>query len=165
MVHAAAASRPSAASKAPTSHPPFAKMIVEAISSLKERGGSSRQAILKYIKTHYNVDEKVAETNVRRLLVSATAAGNLIQVKGAGASGSFRVSHKEENKSAPRRKSSHVVPKTANTSKKAAPTKEKLAGLKAPKKMSGKSGKVSKPKKLKKPVAKRTPKKSTVGKK
>ena len=30
-------------------HPPYAVMIAAAIKALKERGGSSRQAILKYI--------------------------------------------------------------------------------------------------------------------
>ena len=30
-------------------------MIRKAITELKERGGSSRQAILKYLQTHYNL--------------------------------------------------------------------------------------------------------------
>ena len=32
--------------KAPASHPKYSEMVSQAISSLKERGGSSRQAIL-----------------------------------------------------------------------------------------------------------------------
>ncbi|VDM24232.1 unnamed protein product, partial [Hydatigera taeniaeformis] len=97
MVAAApSASKASKVVKASASHPPFAKMIIEAIVALKEKGGSSRQAILKYIKSHYKVDERVAEVNVRRVLVSATASGKLIRVKGAGASGSFKVAYKAE---------------------------------------------------------------------
>jgi hypothetical protein len=35
--------------KKPSAHPKYSEMVGKAISALKERGGSSRQAILKYI--------------------------------------------------------------------------------------------------------------------
>ena len=35
--------------KKPTAHPKDSEMVGKAIAALKERGGSSRQAILKYI--------------------------------------------------------------------------------------------------------------------
>ncbi|MCL4147000.1 UNVERIFIED_CONTAM: hypothetical protein GTU68_038295, partial [Idotea baltica] len=35
-------------------------MIAAAIGALKERSGSSRQAIVKYIVANYKVDEKMA---------------------------------------------------------------------------------------------------------
>ena len=35
--------------KKPAAHPKYSKMVGKAIAALKERGGCSRQAILKYI--------------------------------------------------------------------------------------------------------------------
>jgi hypothetical protein len=42
--------------KAPASHPAFKDMIVAAIAAQKERNGSSRAAILKYVMSNYKVD-------------------------------------------------------------------------------------------------------------
>ena len=41
--------------KAPPAHPTYIVMVAEAIGSLKERGGSSRSAILKYILKNFKV--------------------------------------------------------------------------------------------------------------
>ena len=47
--------------RAKPSHPPTSEMVNNAIKGLKERGGSSLQAIKKYIAANYKVDaEKVA---------------------------------------------------------------------------------------------------------
>lgn len=160
MVSAAAPSA-SAASKAkkaktPASHPPFLKMIIEAITALKERGGSSRQAILKYIKSHYKIEDKIAEVNLRRVLVSAATSGKIIRVKGVGASGSFKLPPKGEKESDKPKKS--TKPKTAKATKKpATPKKEKSAAK--PKKTSAAKPKKSPTKKAeKKPPAAKKPK-------
>ena len=42
--------------KAKPSHPPTSEMVNTAIKTLKERGGSSLQAIKKYIAANYKVD-------------------------------------------------------------------------------------------------------------
>jgi histone H1/5 len=42
--------------KKPSAHPKYSEMVGKAISALKERGGSSRQAILKYIMA--NLEKK-----------------------------------------------------------------------------------------------------------
>merc|ERR1711902_121839 len=42
--------------KAPAAHPKYSVMIAAAITALKDRTGSSRQAILKYICANYKVD-------------------------------------------------------------------------------------------------------------
>jgi hypothetical protein len=39
--------------KKPAAHPKYSEMVDKAISALKERGGSSRQAILKYISRRH----------------------------------------------------------------------------------------------------------------
>ncbi|KAL0429537.1 UNVERIFIED_CONTAM: Histone H1 [Sesamum radiatum] len=50
---AAAAANPTPAQPPVHIHPPYAEMITAAIAALKERNGSSKRAIAKYIETHY----------------------------------------------------------------------------------------------------------------
>jgi hypothetical protein len=52
-------------------------MVVAAIKALKERTGSSRQAILKYIMSNYNVgkDEKSVNTHLK-VCVSTAYTGS-----------------------------------------------------------------------------------------
>ena len=61
--------------KAP-SHPKYSEMINKAVSSLKERGGSSRQAILKYICANFKVEEKSANSHLKLAL----RAGSVLNV-------------------------------------------------------------------------------------
>ena len=82
-----------AAPKKPAEHPKYSEMICAAIAALKERGGSSRQAILKYISANYKVNES-ANTHIKMALKRMTTAGTLKQVKGVGASGSFKLGEK-----------------------------------------------------------------------
>lgn len=65
-----AAKKPAAKSTATHSHPPYLEMAVAAIEALKERTGSSRQAILKYILATYDVggDSKVANVHLKQAL-------------------------------------------------------------------------------------------------
>merc|ERR1712106_834939 len=50
---------------APAAHPKYSVMIAAAIEALKDRTGSSRQAILKYICANYTVDAQKAATQLR----------------------------------------------------------------------------------------------------
>ena len=84
------ATKPKLTKKEP-SHPKYSEMVTSAITTLKERTGSSRQAILKYIVSTYNLDEKVASIHVKVALIRGVVKGLLKQVKGTGANGSFRV--------------------------------------------------------------------------
>ncbi|XP_065642925.1 histone H1.0-A-like [Hydra vulgaris] len=117
------------APKKPADHAPYKAMIVDAINSLKERKGSSRQAIAKHVKANNKVGENVdsqVKINLKRMVV----AGELVQVKGVGASGSFRVAAKP--KAAKKKSPAATVKKVKKESKevkkstpkkKAAPTK------------------------------------------
>ncbi|EDO45627.1 predicted protein, partial [Nematostella vectensis] len=68
----------------PASHPTYQEMIATAITSLKERGGSSRQAIAKFIKANYPaVGDPGA--HLKMALKRGVAAGRLVQPKGKGA--------------------------------------------------------------------------------
>lgn len=83
----------SAASKqAKPSHPPTSDMVNNAIKSLKERSGSSLQAIKKYIAANYKVDPEKLAPFIKKYLKGAVQSGSLVQTKGKGASGSFKLS-------------------------------------------------------------------------
>jgi hypothetical protein len=75
-------------------------MVGNAIRSLKERGGSSLQAIKKYIAANYKVDSEKLSPFIKKYLKSAVASGELVQTKGKGASGSFRLAAAKPEKNA-----------------------------------------------------------------
>lgn len=113
----------SAAKKAAPSHPPTATMVNNAIKNLKERGGSSLQAIKKYISSTYKVDAEKIAPFIKKYLKSAVDNGALIRTKGKGASGSFKLAVvKAEGTKKPVVKK----PKTASIKKSPKPKKEKI---------------------------------------
>merc|ERR1712055_740706 len=101
-------------------------MIKAAVGSLKERGGSSRQAILKYIVKNYKVgnDERTVNNHLKLALRAGVKNGGLKQSKGTGASGSFRLG---EAKKTAKPKAKKPAAKKAKTPKKAAKPKAKKA--------------------------------------
>lgn len=70
-------------------HPKYSQMIRDAISNLKERNGSSRQAILKYILANYSVqtDERQVNNHLKMSIRAGVKSGKLQQSKGSGACG------------------------------------------------------------------------------
>merc|ERR1712168_367039 len=174
-----AAAAPAKKAKAPKkpaakpTHPAYAVMVAAAVKALKERSGSSRQAILKYIVANYTVgDEKKAASRLKLALKKGVASGALNQVKGAGASGSFKVA-KEEAKPKVAAKKPKAAAKKPAAKKAAKPAAKKAAAkkpaVKAAKKPAAKAAKkpaakvakkaVKKPAAAKKPVAKKAVKK------
>ena len=89
-----------AAKKAPAAHPKYSEMVAAAVGALKERSGSSRQAIMKYVQANYKVGDG-AGTHVKLALKRGVTGGLLKQVKGTGASGSFKLAEKPK---APKKK-------------------------------------------------------------
>ncbi|XP_076658674.1 histone H1-I [Halictus rubicundus] len=75
-----------------SSHPPTSEMVNAAIRELKDRKGSSLQAIKKYIGSTYKVDGEKLAPFIKRYLKSAVTSGAVVQTKGKGASGSFKLS-------------------------------------------------------------------------
>lgn len=148
--------------KKPADHPTYKEMIVAAITTLKERNGSSRQAIVKYITANYKVGES-SNSHVKQALKRLVAAKELTQTKGTGASGSFKVVKKAEPK--PKKKPAAKKPAAKKpAAKKAAakkPAAKKPAAKKAtPKKKTPAKKKAATPKKAaKKPAKKATAKK------
>merc|ERR1712055_145089 len=65
-------------------HPPYAVMIAAAIKALKERGGSSRAAILKYILANNKIaDAAKAQVRAKLAIRKMLAAKKLVPVKGS----------------------------------------------------------------------------------
>lgn len=129
-------------------------MIKDAISTLKERSGSSRQAILKHISVTYKlkVDTKF-QSLINRVLKSNVQKGKLQQI-----GQSFKVPKKAEPKKlkAPKKKTDKK-PKKAVTAK---PTSVKESNVKAATKV-----KKTIDKKAKKPVNKKPVNKKPVNRK
>ena len=102
-----------AAARRPAAHPPYIDMITTAIAAMKDRGGSSRQAIEKYIKANNPVTGDIS-VHLKMALKRGVKSGRLLHTKGTGASGSFKVG---KAPAAPKKK----------------PAKKKAAAKKAPK--------------------------------
>lgn len=83
-------------------HPPTAEMVYNAIRILKERSGSSLQAIKKYVSTTYKIDAEKLAPFIKKYLRNAVASGQIVQTKGKGASGSFKLANREVVKKAPK---------------------------------------------------------------
>merc|ERR1711956_101550 len=95
-------------------HPPYAVMVAAAITALKERGGSSRKAILKYIVANNKVaDAAKAQVRVKLAVRKMLAAKKLVPVKG-----SFKLAKVEKVKKP--KKVKKVVKKKAKKPKKVA---------------------------------------------
>ena len=92
-VAAASTSKKSPKPRKPAEHPKYREMIASAIFTLKDRRGSSRQAILKHILAHYNLDSEINNVHgrVKMSLRAGVKSGRLKQTKGTGACGSFRL--------------------------------------------------------------------------
>merc|ERR1711981_296109 len=122
--------------KAKPAHPPSAAMVVAALKALKEAKGSSLPAIKKYIAANYKVDIVKISPFIRKALKKGVESKKLLQTKGTGASGRFKLA------------AAAAKPKKAKKAKKAASEKK----AKAPKKPKS-------PKKAKAPKKAKTPKK------
>ena len=164
----AAPKKKSTKPKTPASHPKYNVMIAAAITSLKERGGSSRQAILKYILANYKLgsNTNAANSHLKMALKAGVKGGTLKQAKGTGASGSFRLGEKKvEKKSKKKAAKKAKSPKKTAKPKKATKPKKAKSPKKAKKPAAPKAKKAAKPKAAKKPAAKKAAKPKSPAKK
>ncbi|OXU32054.1 hypothetical protein TSAR_002859 [Trichomalopsis sarcophagae] len=105
------------------SHPPIAEMVNEAISSLDERKGSSLKAIKKYIGSVFvAADVKKIAVYIKKYLKTAVNNNVIVQTKGTGASGSFKLAKVQAEKQQQRKASTRDRVKQA---KKAGAEKKK----------------------------------------
>ena len=147
-------------------HPPVAAMVSAAIAALKDRKGSSLPAIKKYVAATYKVDVVKLAPFIRRFLKKAVADGKLSQVKGSGASGSFKLAKAAtEEKKKPKKVAKK--PAAKKSPKKAAkkPAAKKAKKAKTPKKeKKAKKPAAAKPKKPKAKKATKSPAKKAAKK-
>merc|ERR1712142_721131 len=145
--------------KTPAVHPTYSVMIGESIKAMKDRSGSSRQAILKYICANYKVDAAKAAVHVRAALKKGVAAGAL---KMGAAVGKKPKAVKKPAAKKPKAEGEKAATKKSAAKKPAA----KKAGIKQPaaaKKSPAKKAAAKKPT-TKKPVAKASPTKTAAKK-
>ncbi|KAF7411252.1 hypothetical protein HZH66_000148 [Vespula vulgaris] len=79
-------------SKPKSTHPRTSDMVIAAIKELKDRKGSSFQAIRKYVVATYKVDGEKITPFIKKYLKNAVSSGTVVQTTGKGASGSFKLS-------------------------------------------------------------------------
>jgi histone H1/5 len=143
-------------------HPKTSDMVNAAITNLKERGGSSLQAIKKYVGATYKVDVEKLSPFIKKYLKSAVSNGKLVQTKGKGASGSFKLNAGKAEKKVAKKKVAAKKPKSATkpAAKKTGEGKKKPAAKSPKKKKAAKPAKKAgekkktaapKPKKAKSP--------------
>ena len=152
--------------KKPADHPKYSEMITAAIDALKARKGTSRQSILKYVQANFKVGDG-ATTHVKLALKRGVTSGSLKQVKGTGASGSFKLAEKPKPakkakavkkppaKKAPKKSAKKVAKKAKKTVAKKA---KKPAKKTATKKAAAKKPAAKKAASKKKPSAKKSKK-------
>merc|ERR1712051_443023 len=128
---------------------PNVKTMSAAAKGLKDKKGSSRQAILKYVCANYKVDAAKAGVRVKLALRKMVAAKKVVAAAAAGkkGAGSFKLPAKEP-------KAKKLAAKTA---KKPAAKKAKKPAKKAAK---PKAAKKPAAKKAKKPAKKAAPRRS-----
>lgn len=134
-----------AAGKRKASGPPVSELITKAVAASKERSGVSLAALKKALAAAgYDVEKN--NSRIKLGLKSLVNKGTLVQTKGTGAAGSFKLNKKAESKA--------ITTKVS--------VKAKASGAaKKPKKTAGAAAKktVKTPKKPKKPaVSKKTSK-------
>ncbi|XP_028397823.1 sperm-specific H1/protamine-like protein type 2 [Dendronephthya gigantea] len=153
QVVAPVAAKPKRQRKAVPAHPKFIDMVKDAIGTLKDRNGSSRQAICKVILGKYpSVNPSTMNSHVRKALKSGLESGTLTRParsSATGATGRFKLGASKSTE--PAKKKAAKPKKPASTKKRPA----KKAGAKKTAKPKAKSPR-------KKTVTK---KKSTVSKK
>merc|ERR1719419_1443700 len=151
--------------KTPAAHPTYSVMIADSIKALKDRTGSSRQAILKYICANYKVDAAKAAVHVRTALKKGVAAETLKMAAAAGKKGAgcYKLGEKAKDVKKPKvAKVKKPVAKKPKAAKK--PAAKKAEGEKAAEKTAAK--KPAAKKAIKPPAAtKKSPTKKPASKK
>merc|ERR1711981_427129 len=119
-------------------------MIAAALTALKDKKGSSKQAIVKYIMANNNLDgadAKAVNDRTKLALKKGLEKGTLKNSKGAGVTGSFKLAEKPKVKKVkkPAAKKPAKAKKPAAKAKKPAKAKKAKSPKKAAKKSPAKN--------------------------
>ncbi|CAK1549019.1 unnamed protein product [Leptosia nina] len=82
----------------PEKKPSTKDMIKIALTELHNRKGTSLYAIKTYIKEKYNIDTEKNSNLIKKYLKAAVESGTILQTKGTGATGSFKLAKQKEEK-------------------------------------------------------------------
>ncbi|XP_008634874.1 PREDICTED: histone H1.11L [Corvus brachyrhynchos] len=129
------------------------QLITKAVSASQERKGLSLAALKKALAAGgYDVEKN--NSRIKLALKTLVGKGILVQTRGVGASGSFRLSKKPgEAKKVPKKKTSATKPKKPAAKKPTTAAKKAVAAKKSPKKVKVAAKKAAKsPKKVTKVV-------------
>eukprot|EP00794_Sanderia_malayensis_P002940 gene2940-biopygen2601 len=148
-----AAKKKTTAAKKPAQHPAYKEMVVEALRSLHERNGSSRQKISQYLVQNFKCSDDAVKRHLKLALKKMLVDGAIIQSKGVGASGSFKLAAKKPA-AKPVKKAATKKPAPAKKAVAKKPAAKPKAAAKSPKKPKSKVAK--KPKAVKKSPAKKS---------
>ena len=147
----------------PSARLPYKDMIVEALTALKDPSGSSRRKISSFIMHTYKVNESTVKKRLTPALKHALKKGIIVQSKGIGAAGSFKLPASAVAAKSPVKKgAAKKAAAKKNASAKNTPVKKKPASAK---KNASKSPKMSKTNLAKKSPAKKTAVKKSPAKK
>ena len=144
-------------------HPTYREMISSALGAMKERKGTSRQKIQKFIADTYKLDLTASNSHLKRALTSGVTKGAFLQTTGKGASGSFKLAPMPA--AGPKKRSTKKVAKKPAAKKAAAKKRVKKCAPKssarksAAKKRPAKKAASKKAASKKKPAAKKASKK------
>lgn len=115
--------------KKSSDHPSYAEMISSAISSLKDRTGSSRQAIAKFVCANYKVDADKAAPHLRRALKKGVEDGVFKTARESGkGAGSYKLVVKKKKPAAKKAKPSSNKSEVGPAKKAKPSTKKSVAG-------------------------------------
>merc|ERR1712174_163131 len=112
-------------------HPTYKAMVTAAIVALKNRNGSSRQAIQKYIEANYKGLSNVT-MHLRNAIKSMVEKGDLNRTKGTGVAGTFKVVPKKVEKPKKKKAAKKPAAKKPAAKKAAKPAAKKAAPKKKP---------------------------------
>ncbi|XP_061076944.1 histone H1.10 [Conger conger] len=138
----------------------YSQLLIDTIRKLGERNGSSLARIFNECKKEGWFDQLHGRTYLRYSIKALLLNDSLIQVRGSGANGSFRLNKKKFEKQAPKKTTPKPAKSSATPTKKTKKTpvkkaKAKVSPKKKPAKPTAASKKIAKPKKAaKKPVKK-----------
>ncbi|KAA0724134.1 Histone H1 [Triplophysa tibetana] len=152
------APRKKSAAKSTKTGPSVGELVVKVVSASKERSGVSLAALKKALAAGgYDVEKN--NSRVKIAIKSLVTKGTLVQTKGTGASGSFKLNKKQGETKKPSTKAAPKAKKQKTAEAKKSPKKAKKPAATAVKKTT------KSPKKAKKPAAPKkaakSPKKAT----
>ena len=137
--------------KKSSDHPTYAKMISSAILTLKDKTGSSRQAIAKYVCANYQVDADKAAFHLRRALKKGLEDGVFKTARQSGkGAGSFRLVEKKTKKPSVKKAKPSSKKSGVDATKKEPAVKALAAKKSNARKKSGTSSSISKAKSVSK---------------